>query len=241
MKRPVSKQFLIRPLYLQVYDTLIEKIQSGEWPPGKAIPNEIDLAQEFGVSVGTMRKALEEMVRNLMVERRQGRGTFICDQTSNEMQLRFTRLRDSNDEPFKGQIRNLEHAVGPADPADRSRLRLSESAQVIRVKRLRLNKGKPTMLENVTLPLSLFPSIDGDVASTTVGELAQINGIILGSAVESVGIAPACTQAASHLGVDPGSPLLQLDRVISTVDERPAEWRVALCRIDDVRYVVKMG
>ena len=52
-------RFLNRPLYLQLRDALAERIAGGDWKPGNAIPNESDLAREFGVSTGTMRKALD--------------------------------------------------------------------------------------------------------------------------------------------------------------------------------------
>ena len=54
-------RFLTRPLYLQVRDALAARIAGGEWKPNSAIPNEGDLAREFGVSSGTMRKALDLM------------------------------------------------------------------------------------------------------------------------------------------------------------------------------------
>ena len=54
-------RFLTRPLYLQLRDALVERIARGQWKPGAAVPNEQDLAREFGVSPGTMRKALDLM------------------------------------------------------------------------------------------------------------------------------------------------------------------------------------
>src|SRR5262245_36034582 len=59
-----------RALYLQVWDALAERITSGAWKPGTAVPNESDLAREFGVSLGTMRKALELMEARRLVTRR---------------------------------------------------------------------------------------------------------------------------------------------------------------------------
>src|SRR4051812_41587123 len=54
-----TNHFSTRPLYLQLRDALAERVAGGEWRPGAAIPNEGDLAREFGVSAGTMRKALD--------------------------------------------------------------------------------------------------------------------------------------------------------------------------------------
>jgi GntR family transcriptional regulator len=79
---PVQGKFMNRPLYLQLRDALAERIAQGEWRPGSAIPNESDLAREFGVSAGTMRKALDLMEAERLLTRRQGRGTFVNDQCS---------------------------------------------------------------------------------------------------------------------------------------------------------------
>ena len=68
-----TTRFSTRPLYLQLRDALAERIAHGEWKPGTAIPNESDLAREFGVSSGTMRKALDMMEAEHLLTRRQGR------------------------------------------------------------------------------------------------------------------------------------------------------------------------
>ena len=74
-----ATRLVIRPLYLQVRDALVERIGKGEWKPGAAIPNEVDLAREFGISSGTMRKALDLLEDQRVVTRSQGRGTYIND------------------------------------------------------------------------------------------------------------------------------------------------------------------
>ena len=68
--------FSTRPLYLQLHDAPTERVASGQWKPRQALPNEGELAREFDVSVGTMRKALDLMEAERLVTRRQGRGTF---------------------------------------------------------------------------------------------------------------------------------------------------------------------
>jgi DNA-binding GntR family transcriptional regulator len=68
-----------RPLYLQVRDAVAERIATGTWKTGNAIPNEGDLAREFGVSVGTVRKALGLLEGQHILTRQQGRGTFVND------------------------------------------------------------------------------------------------------------------------------------------------------------------
>jgi GntR family transcriptional regulator len=103
-----------RALYLQVRDALTERIASGEWVPGFALPNEGDLAREVGVSSGTMRKALELMEGARLIVRRQGRGSFVKDQTSHELEGRFNNLRCPDGEPVVGEVKSATVAHGPA-------------------------------------------------------------------------------------------------------------------------------
>ena len=94
-------RFSTRPLYLQVKDMLIERILAGTWQPGAAIPNEIELSRKLGISVGTVRKALDEMEGERLISRRQGRGTFVIDQTSDECAIRFSNIRDPDEHPYQ--------------------------------------------------------------------------------------------------------------------------------------------
>jgi GntR family transcriptional regulator len=69
-------RFLNPPLYVQLRDTLAERIASGEWKPGRGVPSTADLAREFGVSQGTVRKALRQLESECLVTRRQDHGTL---------------------------------------------------------------------------------------------------------------------------------------------------------------------
>ena len=100
-----TSRFSTRPLYLQLRDALAERIAHGEWRPGTAIPNESDLAREFGVSSGTMRKALDLMEGEHLLTRRQGRGTFVNDQSSDEMAMRFNNVRSKDGQRVCGRVR----------------------------------------------------------------------------------------------------------------------------------------
>ena len=79
-----------RPLYLQVRDVLVQRIVVGHWKPGATLPNETQLAQQLGISIGTVRKALDLMEVERIVTRRQGRGTFVNDYASAETTFPFS-------------------------------------------------------------------------------------------------------------------------------------------------------
>src|SRR5215470_1934958 len=90
-----------QPLYLQLRDLLVASLEADEWRPGEAIPSETELAARFGVSQGTVRKAIDALAASNLVVRRQGKGTFVATHTEEKTSLfRFLRIRrnDGQDE-----------------------------------------------------------------------------------------------------------------------------------------------
>jgi GntR family transcriptional regulator len=237
-----SSRFSNRPLYLQLRDALAERITNGEWKPTAAIPNESDLAREFGVSAGTMRKALDLMEAERLLTRRQGRGTFVNDQSSDELAARFSNIRSADGKRLCGQVKSADVAEGPANEAECARLRLRPEDRVYRIHRVRQHKGQVFLVEDVTLPAALFPELEDKKASLTerVIVLAQEYGILLGKAEERVSLSGASTVIAQKLGVASGSPLMVLDRVVLALDGRPIEWRMGWCHLADRYYMAEM-
>jgi GntR family transcriptional regulator len=237
-----SSRFSNRPLYLQLRDALAERIASGEWKPSAAIPNESDLAREFGVSAGTMRKALDLMEAERLLTRRQGRGTFVNDQSSDELAARFSNIRSPDGKRVCGQVKSAEVSEGPANEAECARLRLRPEDRVYRIHRVRQHKGQVFLVEDVTLPAALFPELEDKKASLTerIIVLAQEYGILLGKAEERVSLSGASSVIAQKLGVAAGSPVMVLDRVVLALDGRPIEWRMGWCHLADRYYMAEM-
>src|ERR1700675_1755645 len=81
-----------RPLYEQIKILLTQSLVAGEWKPGEAIPSEMDLAQRFRVSKGTVRKAIDALASEHILLRRQGKGAFVASHNEPSYQYRFLRL-----------------------------------------------------------------------------------------------------------------------------------------------------
>ena len=233
--------FSTRPLYLQVRDLLVARIVAGEWKPGGTLPNEVDLARELSVSPGTVRRALEEMESERLIYRRQGRGTFVADHTSEELAIRFTNIRTSKGVRFAGDVAHAELSAGDAKELEQKRLRLRPGMRVIRIRRIRQSANIPFMVEYVSLPESLFPDLN-DVRGVPhrITLLAQQFGLLLGRAEEQVRVAKADDEVAKELQVVTDTPILSLDRVVYTLDGRPVEWRLAKCHFGDEVYWTEM-
>src|SRR6476660_936637 len=90
-----------RPLYQQVRDMFVQRLVEGQWLPGQALPSEMELASEIGVSQGTVRKALDALAAENLVVRRQGRGTFVAEHDEARILFQFFKLLpDSGEAAF---------------------------------------------------------------------------------------------------------------------------------------------
>ena len=238
--RIITSRFSTRPLYLQVRDALGERIAGGEWKPSTAIPNEGDLARQFGVSPGTMRKALDLLEAERLLTRRQGRGTFVNDQASEELAVRYSNIRGKDGAHVAGEVELLDVTEAAISEAECMRLRLRMHERVCRIRRVRLRDGKPYMLEDVAMPAALFPGLPENKApSHRIVVLAQQYGLLLGRGEERITIGSASPEVAKTLRVEPATPLLNLDRLVCTLDGRPVEWRLGQCRIGDTYYLAE--
>jgi len=235
-------RFSTRPLYLQVRDALASRIAAGEWKPNAAIPNEGDLAREFGVSSGTMRKALDLMEGERLLTRRQGRGTFVNDQSSDELAVRFSNIRAADGERITGEIKMLGITQATANPAECGRLRLRPDDKVWRLQQVRLHRGEPFMVEEVAMPVSLFPGLDEqDALPHRIVVLAQQYGILLGKGDERVSIGLASPSVAETLNVKAGGSILVLDRLVYDLDGHAVEWRLGMGHFADKYYLAEIS
>jgi GntR family transcriptional regulator len=231
-----------RPLYLQLREALLERIAVGQWKAGNAIPNEADLAREFGVSPGTMRKALDLLESQRVLTRRQGRGTFINDQNSAEMAQRYNKLRGPDGRPVVGEPEVGPIREGAATELETRRLGLEPEARIYRFTRTYFREHRPFMMDEVAVPAAIFPGLEKQrEVATDVVTLAQRYGLLTGSASERITTAPADELRAEILNVAPGAPLLNFDRVVFELNGLPLEWRLGYCHLASGYYLAALG
>lgn len=226
-----APRFDTRPLYLQVHDRLVNLITDGTWKAGAMIPNEIELARSFGVSVGTMRKALQVLTDRSVLSRRQGRGTIVSDQ-SKLQNPRFDSIRDAHGDTLPWRLVRVDVTVGAANAEERTALQLAGDATVVRLRRLwqDLTTGS-CLLEYCSLAQSRFPKLseDADAAMMPISQLARHFGLLPGNAVEEVELCLLAAQESKLARVPMGSPALLLRRTITCLEDIPIEFRVAYC------------
>jgi GntR family transcriptional regulator len=240
-----APQFDTRPLYAQVEAVLVGRIAEGSWPPGCLLPSEAALAQELGVSPGTVRKAMAALERRHLVERRQGRGTFVARHTSERARFHFFRFTDRKGRKVTPTSIVLTLATAAANEAERRALELPVSAVVHRMVRLRLVDGVPAILERIQLPETRFPGftlpLDVELKRELYVHYQREYLVSVARAVDQLSSAAASAAEGEALVVRKETPLLRVERVAHDVGGRPVERRVSLVRADLLRYRVELA
>jgi GntR family transcriptional regulator len=230
-----------QPLYVQIR-TLIERaLESGEWAPGAAIPAEPALAARFGVSQGTVRKAIGALAAENLVVRRQGKGTFVATHTEEKASnFRFLRIRRNDGRPeYPGsRLVDLRRAKASAEIARQLAIRTGDGVFVLR--RILDYAGSPAVLDEITLPAALFPGLTraryAQYPGSMYGFFESVFGVRMLRADERLHAVAADPASAALLQVTPGTPLLAVDRISYTYGDRPVEVRRGLCTTRHEHY-----
>ena len=229
------------PLYVQVRTIVLERIASGTYKPGAALPNEFDIAAELGVSQGTARKALDSLARDGLVVRRQGRGTYVAEQTPADVLFRFFKVYRDDGERVQPTSRNVRVTRAKATVREARVLAIEKSSAVIRIARTRCFEATPIIRETICVPANMFPGLDSGNVPNTLYDLFQHKyGITVSHAHERIEAVRAGDRDARQLEVIPGTPLLKVDRITHGLGELPIEWRVSLCHLKGLHYRVDL-
>lgn len=232
---------LFQPLYRQIKSLLTQSLIAGEWAPGAAIPSEFDLAARYGVSQGTVRKAIDELAAENILMRRQGKGTFVATHSEEEVKLRFLRLvaADGSKELLDNQLLSCERVKASAELA--RMLAIKAGSAVIEIKRLLLFSGKPLIHDHIVLPAAVFKGVNSALIERYKGSMYRMYeselGIRMVRAEERLTAIGADAQMAVALSLKAGTPLLSIERVSFTYGDKPMEWRLGLCLTDKHHYL----
>jgi GntR family transcriptional regulator len=229
-----------RPLYEQIKVLLTQSLIAGEWHPGEAIPSEQELAQRFKVSQGTVRKAIDALAAENILIRRQGRGTFVATHNEESIKLRFLRLTtaDGRKEPLENRL--VDFGKGKAQGEIARALGLKNGTAVFEIRRLLSFAGRPLVLDHIVVPAAPFKGLSSAGIQENRGSMYSMYEsrfrIRMVRAEERLKAVAADAETAGLLGLAPGAPLLQVERVAFTYGDRPMEWRLGLCLTDDHHY-----
>lgn len=162
-------------LYLQLYEILKKKIESGEWQVGTQIPTEEDLCNMFSVSRATVRTAVLELVRHGYLKRQQGKGTFIYRNTISDGISMLTNFRESMLEETTSITTNVlaRTVMMPIDELN-IKLNIPPDKHVIYIKRLQLKDNEPLIIQESFIPYHICPLLlEDDIARNSLIDIIE--------------------------------------------------------------------
>jgi GntR family transcriptional regulator len=233
------------PLYYQLKEALLERIEGGEFVPGSLIPSEKQLEEQYEISRTTVRQALNELVNSGYLYRLQGVGTFVARPKikhnvqdllsfTDEMQLRG--LKPGSMLLSYGRI--LPSKVVAA------RLSLLEGQEVYRIVRLRLADGEPIGMHQSYLPAHKAPNLTSrklEDYQSLYQLLLEEYGIDIAEADETLEAVSANEEESRLLEVAEGSPLLLVERVAYSNQAEPIEYVKMVYRADRYKYYAHLS
>lgn len=228
------------PLYREVRNRIRDAIGAGEWRPGQALPAEKKLCERFGVSMGTLRKAVDELTASGLLVRQQGRGTFVARHSQDRYLFSFFHLVSHDGHREYPQVRFQGFEATVADEFATQALAQKAGAPLLRLSNLLSLQGEPVSLDEIYLPATLFPGLTEQRLrgrQTTLYQMYQDEfDITVVRASDRVRGFNATRSLARLLKVDVGAPLLQIIRVAYTFQERPVELRYSYVNTRQCEY-----
>lgn len=224
---------LVRPepgqsRYAALASALRRRVVDGEWPPGTALPAETRLAAEHGVALGTLRRSLELLAEQGLIERHHGKGTFVRGGLAGAPMLRFFRFGSGDGEVPQSRIVSRHPVV--AAPEVARRLGIARGDPVLKLQRLRSLGGQPRLFEEIWLPLPLFAPLL-EIPPAEWGQLlypffVQHCGVGIARATDEIGFAHLTGPQARALDLPAGHPGVAVTRQAYDIAGRCVELRV---------------
>jgi GntR family transcriptional regulator len=203
--------------YREIADDLRRQVEAGDFAAGRVLPSEADLSASYGASRVTIRRALEVLRDEGLLDARQGFGWFVASDLLRQRLGRLSTIEDQlSASGITAERRILEFAFVAAEPRVS---RVLHTEQVLRVRRLNLADGEPFARVTVWCPAELGDRLSrADVERSPFYELLPVP---LGGATQTIGAASAAAADARLLGIPTGAAVLRCERVTMGLDGRP--------------------
>ncbi len=242
MFESMASQGFKLPLYEQVRLQIQEKLARHVWDINQPIPSESELSDEYHVSIGTVRKAIERLVEDNLLVKIQGKGTFIRQPNFSASLMKFFRYRNAAGELIEpvGVVKNIEK-IAPV-PAINAILKLTPKDSLIYLERVRLIDGTIMLSEKIWLSYDLFSSLL-DISLQDFGNLLypfyydRCNQLIA-SANEKLTFVKGYKDKYLDNPVD--ETLLKICRIANNLEHAPVEYRESFGRTTNFHYEVNI-
>jgi GntR family transcriptional regulator len=227
------------PLYRQVKRELLRLIESGRYGPGETLPSETEIARALQVSIGTLRKAVDELVHEHVLVRRQGKGTFVALHNDARFLFQFFHVEPRQDLRYGETALEREYPMvecvnfekARAEESEAAALRIKAGDPVLRIDN-RLSLGcRAVVHDRLAIPGLLFKGLTEKRFRERPGTVYSLyqtdHGITVLRAQERARAVAAERGTARILNIAAGQPVLEVHRIALTFGEKPVEYRVS--------------
>ncbi|WP_298854142.1 GntR family transcriptional regulator [uncultured Ruegeria sp.] len=230
-----------KPLYQTAYDEILKLIAEGTFPPGSILPNEFEIGKRLNVSQGTARKALSLLEQKGVVQRRQGKGTFVTLRTPEDSLFNFYPLRDDQGQQVIPDLENESVTKRKATKAEQEILH-DAPQEVFVISRYRTLNGSPLTLEESIVPAPLFPGLPerAPLPNAMYVLFQHAYACVIISAVEQLRAEILGEEKAGPHGLDPTSPVLVGRRESLDLLDRVVEIRTNIYFTTEAHYSAKL-
>ena len=230
--------------YKEVKNALLAALAAHEWKGGEAIPSEKRLSERFGVSIGTLRKAIDELVADNILIRHQGLGTFVAQHQRDQHYFRFFRITRQDGDKSYPTVELVAFKKAKATREVAEMLDIEPGARVFTfTNRLSLH-GEAIIVDTITVAESRFPGLTEAAlrgrSSTLYNFYQEAYGINVVNTCERVRAASANEFESDLLDLAQGDPLLEVRRVAYSYHQSPVEVRISHVNTERYEYVVGM-
>jgi GntR family transcriptional regulator len=235
MKAPVPKYYVTKSI-------LHARLQR-EFSPGEKLPSEYELCRAFGVSRATINQALALLEKEGVIRREQGRGTFYLGEGTRRTHARLSGLLETAmTSPEGASARVLTQRIVQAPPRVAHHLRIPRGSPVVAIEGVGVVDHERIMFFVTYVPHDIGMKILNEPielgGKTIAAVLSDKYGVQVASAVQTIGAALADPAFASHLGVEIGAPLLEVERSFFDAEGRPVNFCIVFYRADRYRFEV---
>lgn len=222
-------------LYYQLYDIILDKINSGEYKESDILPTENDLIKQYNISRITVRKAMDMLENEGFITKKRGLGTFV---NSRKIEHNLTSIVHFNENMreygYNSKTIMVCDKVEQANKTIADSLRIEEGQEIVRIDRLRFAENEPMCLESANFAYKTCPKLLGiDFSAISLRKFLEDEyGIVWKYARQNIRAVNATSEMASLLGIEKDKALLYIERVSYSKDDKPLEYLKAYYRSD---------